>query len=200
MEPIRTAGATTAAEDGRPLLRMAAMVFGVPETFFADTSVGTLATAKSLDRPTELQMLTRQTLWANIHRNILNFVILQAVKAGTLPGNIIEEDDGTPKVDLGDIDPTVTISFPPILEHDIDKVVAAIKQAATLDGQPLAGTLDMPLVTRMLLAALGEEDIDTILEQQFPAGESAGETKMIAAAKELSEAIREIREGSNIVS
>lgn len=200
MEPIRTAGATTAAEDGRRLLLMAAMVFGLPETFFSDASVGTLATAKSLDRPTELQMLTRQTLWANIHRNILNFVVLQAVKAGTLPGTIIDEDDGTPRIDLGDIDPTITISYPPILEHDIAVIVDAIKQAATLDGQPLAGTIDMPTVARMMLSALGEEDIDAMLEQQFPEGETVAETKMVAAAKELSEAVREVRESINSVS
>jgi len=59
ISPIRTAGATTSAEDGRRLLLMVTATFGFPETFFGDASVGTLATAKSLDRPTELKISSR---------------------------------------------------------------------------------------------------------------------------------------------
>ena len=51
LEPIRTAGATTKAEDGRRMLLMVAAATGLPETFFGDVSVGTLATANSLDPP-----------------------------------------------------------------------------------------------------------------------------------------------------
>ena len=46
--PVRTSGATVAAEDGRRLLLMVAAAVGLPETFFGDVSVGTLATAESL--------------------------------------------------------------------------------------------------------------------------------------------------------
>src|SRR5262249_50712420 len=49
LEPIKTAGATTSMEDGRRLLLMVCSALGLPETFFGDVSVGTLATATSLD-------------------------------------------------------------------------------------------------------------------------------------------------------
>jgi hypothetical protein len=195
MDPIRTAGATTSADDGRQMKLMAAMVFGVPETFFGDTSVGTLATAKSLDRPTELKMLSRQTLWADIHRNILDYVVMQAVKAPSgLAGTVTPDDEGMPQVELAaNLGGAITVSFPPILEHDVDAAVKAISTAATLDGKVLAGTIDLPAVARMMLNALGEDDIDAILEKQFPVGESAADTKMIVAVKDLAEAVREAR-------
>jgi hypothetical protein len=190
MEPIRTAGATTTADDGRQLKLMAAMVFGMPETFFGDVSVGTLATAKSLDRPTELKMVSRQTLWADIHRNILNYVLARAIEAKTLQGSVTEEDDGTPRLEFPvGVDPTVNIKFPAILEHDVTESVTSIVDAATLKGQPPAGTLDMPTVSRMLLTALGEDDIDELIDKLYPAGESVAETKLIAAVKALEEAI-----------
>ena len=190
MDPIRTAGATTTADDGRQLKLMSAMVFGIPETFMGDTSVGTLATAKSLDRPTELKMVSRQTLWADIHRNIINYVLARAVEANVLEGTVTEEEDGTPKLEFGaGVDPTVNITFPPVLEHDVVSIVEAIVEAATLGGQVPAGTLDMPTTSRLLLTALGQDDIDELIDQLYPAGESAAETKLIQAIKELREAV-----------
>lgn len=193
MDPVRTAGATTSAGDGRQLLLQVAAVFGVPETFFGDVSVGTLATANSLDRPTELKMATRQTLWADVHRNILRYVLAQAVKANKLAGSVIDAEDGSQKLELAADDSTIIVSFPPILEHDVASSVTAITQAATLDGKALAGTIDLPAVARMLLNVLGEEDIDAILEQQFPAGESAAESRLVATVKELQEVVKDAR-------
>jgi hypothetical protein len=39
------------------------MVVGVPETFLADVSTGNLATATTLDRPTELVFMEKQEAW-----------------------------------------------------------------------------------------------------------------------------------------
>jgi transketolase len=39
------------------------MVCGVPETFLADVSTGNLATATTLDRPTELVFMEKQEAW-----------------------------------------------------------------------------------------------------------------------------------------
>lgn len=175
MQPIRTAGATTSADDGRRLLLMVASVMGLPETFFGDTSVGTLATAKSLDRPTELQMRQRQMLWQDVFGNIARYVVEQAVRARALAGTVEDEEDGTPIVTLG-LDPDtgepmplgITVTFPPILERDVTESVTAIVDAATLGGQGLAGTLDLETVTRMLLAALGEQNADDLLAKLFP--------------------------------
>jgi hypothetical protein len=53
MEALKTAGTSSAPEEGRRVLLMAAAASGWAETFYGDASVGTVATATSLDRPTE---------------------------------------------------------------------------------------------------------------------------------------------------
>ncbi len=199
LSPIRTAGATTSADDARRLLLMVAASVGLPETFFGDASVGTLATAHSLDRPTELMMISRQTFWRGVFTRIVGYVILQAVRAGELDGFIEEDDDGTPKVILGpdpddpeveEMDATPLISFPPILEHDVDKAVAAIVSAATLNGQAAAGTIpDTKELSRMLLSVLGEPDVDGMLKKLFPE-----EGELTAEAQTFVEVVRELKE------
>lgn len=155
LEPIRTAGATTKAEDGRRLLLMVCAAFGIPESFMGDVSVGTLATAKSLDRPTELKFRERQQLWADVLQDILQFVIDQKIKAGQLPK---------------DVDRHIDIQFPDILERDVEARVRAIVSAATLDGKQPVGTLNDRTLIRLLLQALGAEQIDELLDQIAPEG------------------------------
>jgi len=178
LDPIRTSGATTSAEDGRRLLLMVAAATGLPESFFGDVSVGTLATAKSLDRPTELKFRDRQTLWGDALHDILQYVVEQAVRApqGPLQGQITTDADGLTVITLPDdpetgepIDRGIDVTFPPILEHDVEAGVNAVVKAATLGGQgQLAGTLPVKFVARLLLQALGEDDIDELLDEFFP--------------------------------
>ena len=205
LEPIRLGGANVSAEDGRRLMLMVAAAQGLPESFYGDVSVGTLATAKSLDRPTELQMRNRQVLWADVIGAIFEYVIEQAVRARVLRGSIEEEDDGTPHITLEQVedpvtgemqerDATVNVTFPSILEHDIQANVAAIVQAATLGGAGiLAGTLEIQDVSRMLLTALGDPDVDATLEAMYPPEETATapatEARMVVAARKLREAM-----------
>jgi len=178
LQPVRTAGATVAAEDSRRLLLMVAATVGLPETFFGDVSVGTLATAESLDRPTELRMTDRRTLWADVHMEILGYVLLQAVKAPSGPlqgfGRVVADVEDS-KIEEWvewneDVDPYINIDFPTMVEADADKVISSIVEAATLKGLPLAGMIPQDEVTRMLLSALGEDDIDEILEELYPEG------------------------------
>jgi hypothetical protein len=166
MDPIRTAGATTKMEDGRRILLMVAAAMNLPETFFGDVSVGTLATATSLDRPTELAMKTRQTLWAGILEALLLFVVTWAVRApnGPLRGlGAVKRDPatGTETVAWGpDVDPHVDVDFPPIVSTTTTERVASIVAAAPKlpDGK---------LIARLLLDALGVDDQDTILADMF---------------------------------
>lgn len=144
LTPMPKSGATIAADDGRRLLLMLCAATGLPETFFGDVSVGTLATAKSLDRPTELKFKDRQTLWADVLEAIYRYMLdKQGVK--------LAEDE------------TVSIDFPPLLEHDVDASVTAIVNAATLSGKADAGLFDKEDLLRLLLKALGEDDIDTFI-------------------------------------
>lgn len=180
LSPMRIGGANISSDDGRRLLLMVAAALDLPETFFGDSSVGTLATAQSLDRPTELQMRDRQTLWADVHSDIMNFVIIQAVRYGDLRGRIVEETDGTPAVELP-IDPetgdprdtSVSVTFPPILEHDIPDRVDSIVTAGTLKGMNMSEVMPKETISRLLLETLGVEDVDALLDEIYAEQEAA---------------------------
>jgi hypothetical protein len=147
LSPVRTSGATVGAEDGRRILLMVAASSGLPETYFGDASVGSLATSKSLDLPTVLKMQDRQTLWATTLQAIHDYVLLWGVKAprGALRGlgrvvTVVEDGQIEESVEWNEgVDPAVVVTFPPIQSDDVPAQVGAIVQAATLGGQALAG-------------------------------------------------------------
>lgn len=179
LQPVRTSGATVSAEDGRRLLLMVAAEQGLPETFYGDADIGTLATAKSLDRPTELMMEDRQQLWRDVAINIIDFVERWAVKApqgalkalGTITDTV--EDGQHSEVLLWNesVDAEVSVEFPPLLQHDTADMVGAIVEAATLGqaGQ-VAGTIDLPTLSLILLTTLGVPNAEEIVEKLFPGG------------------------------
>ena len=170
--PIRTAGSTISPEEGRRMWLMVSAGTGIPETILAgNADVGNMATARTLDRPTELQMRMRQQLWQQILRNIGTFVIESSVRAlgspltGDLHDGIIElrprrREGGklvTQKV-------TVEVAFPSILERDKLPQVDAVVHAATLRGRTNAGIFPSKELVKRLLVALGEDDVDGAME------------------------------------
>jgi hypothetical protein len=186
MNPVKTSGATASPDEGRRLWLMASAGMGIPETMMSgDVSTGNLATAKSLDRPTELKMRNRQTFWSDVLVDILNYVIDQAAIRvnGMLNGHIIVDPfSGERKVELNPdpseeggepMDRGIVIEFPSVLERDTDGRISAIVRAATLGNSQgtLAGTMDLKTVSRLLLSALGLEDIDEMLDELFPDNE-----------------------------
>ncbi len=176
LQPMRTSGAQPSTDDGRRLWLMVASAMGLPETFFGEASVGSHATAKTLDRPTELKMRDRQVLWTDIFKDILEYVIDQEATApgGTLQGTVEYDADGERYVDLGvdadgnERDRQVEVNFPPMLERDALQRVGAVVQAITLGGYPSAGTFDKRTATQLLLQALSEDDIDQTLDRLAP--------------------------------
>lgn len=217
MKPIKTAGATTRADDGRRLLLMVCAATGIFEHYFGDPSTGNLATATAMERPMEMMFRDRQQLWSSVFLEIANFVVKQAVKApgGKLHkyGNVTKEDDQEKIVMKNDIeneDPDladksislkIEAKFPPLLEKNIKERIQAIVSAATLDGKLSAGTLDRKDITKLLLAALGEGDIDETLKKMFPENEPEGKEEsdynrsFIKSVKELRQAAHAIIEG-----
>lgn len=165
LEAIPKTGATIDSESGRPLAAMVAAALGVPVTMLlSDPGVsGNRATAETLDKPTIEEMNQRRTVWAETAKDILAYVILQAVKAprGPLKGTI-SRDEVTGREMLvlaGDEDQSIEVVFPPL--EDVDPEVL-IKSIVLADG---TGKVP-PLVTvRLLLQALGVEDVDAILEE-----------------------------------
>ena len=149
LTPVKTAGATVPLEEGRRLLLMHCAGSGFPETFYGDASVGSLATAKSLDRPTELMISDRQSLWKDILETIGNFVIASAA------GGEVQDVSGS----------YCTCTFPPIVEHDVKDYVDALVTATTLDGDEVAATAHFETMARLLLEAFGVKDTESILKE-----------------------------------
>ncbi len=192
LNPIKTAGITTNPEQGRRVGMMVGSAMNIPETMlFGDASTGSLATAQSLDRPTELSFMRRQEHWREIWLRILRFVLRVSADS---PGGKLREAKGDPdfakhmvvkmvrrergvngritevweadKRKNGDI--TLSVKFPAILEHDIAQMVSAIVQAATLGGFQPGGTMDMRRINGLLGAEVGIEDVDKMNDEMYP--------------------------------
>lgn len=171
-EPIRIGGANVSMDDGRRLLLMVAAGVGLPETFFGDASVGTLATAQSLDRPTELAMQNRQKLHGDLLLDITEYAIRKAATSprGPLRGlvrkveRVYDADDGTVTETVlwrDGVDPAITISFPPVVAINVQERMGALTAGREL-------LPDSPeqrrLFAQLALEALGVAEIDSILE------------------------------------
>jgi hypothetical protein len=152
---------------------------GIPETFTGDVSVGTLATAESLDRPTELKFRDRQTLWQDGLQEILQYVIQRAAASGYLglelrrvdeeSNDSVQESVWKIFKDGKEVDTTVEIHFPPILERDMKKVVESVIEGSTLNGRP---ELPQPMIprretSRLILQALNVSDVDGQLKEMY---------------------------------
>jgi hypothetical protein len=193
LEPIKTSGITTSMDDARRLMLMVCSATGINEPYLTgDPSTGNLATAKSMERPMELQFTARQSLWSSILGNILDYIIDQAAMMPSGPlqaGATVEiDDDGDRLVTLG-ADPetgepmnrTIEVRFPSILKRDLTEQVDAIIHAGTLKGAAAAGTIPVKHLTRMLLDVLGEEHAADLVEEWFPEGETPTDSEAALA-------------------
>lgn len=174
LDVVKTAGATTKAEEGRRLELMVCAGLGLGEHMLGDVSVGTLATAESLDRPTELKFSNRQELWQSIIYDIIWFVIEQAVVAplGVLShlGHILVNEYGEKEVTFGTgVDIRVNVKFPEIISLNVKDQIASIISLATLDGKTIQN-FDTRFICEQLLQSLGVDDIDEIIKAMFPDG------------------------------
>ena len=169
-------------DEVRPFIRWVAMIFGIPETFFSDTAIGQLATATSLDRPTELNFLEKQEAWREDLIVIAKFVLSVSAKA---PSGKLREKRGSnvlimearrtkdgrlyekakPKED----EVQIRVTFPAIREGDAPAIVKAITEAMTLDnkGGQVVG-IDEKTGVLLLLETLGVEDAADIVEFMYP--------------------------------
>lgn len=160
-EPIRTAGMTTGPEEGRRLLLMVAAATGLPETFFGDLSQGNHATALTMDRPTELKMVERRNLWSGIFQVIFDYVFTQSAIASRMDDTEFQAEDM-------ETDTAVDITWPPILEHEIDKQLSAIEKAMAMRAIPER------VMSQLVLAAFGIENTEEVLDELYPGDEGKG--------------------------
>lgn len=208
---VKTAGATTSAEEGRPLKLMIAAGAGLPETFYGDSDVGNQATSTTLDRPTELKMVARQKMWMTVIQAIVDYLKLKSAQASagklnkagwtvvTTP-DVFDGEEVVKVVAPGEIKPFVEITFPNILERNVTDRVRAVVAATTLGGSQAEGIIpDRRFVTQLLLEALGDEDVEHHLSLLYPDGEEfqgyvdpreklANDTLVAQGKKELGDA------------
>jgi hypothetical protein len=83
LSAFKTQGAGFDPEGVRQYKLMCCIVKGVPETFLADVSTGNLATATSLDRPTETAMLALQEEWVEDLEIMCAYVLQISARAAS---------------------------------------------------------------------------------------------------------------------
>ena len=164
LEAVPKTGATIDSESGRPIAAMTAAALDVPVTMLLGDpgTTGARATAETLDTPTERTMELRQQLWADCYQAILDHVILESVRApeGLLRGAIDVDTYGRETVRLrGGADTTVDVVFPDLDDVDAGVLIDAIVKADSTTHIP------PEVITRLLLEALGVQDVDGILQR-----------------------------------
>ena len=184
-------------EEVRRFLLMCCMVVGVPETFLSDVSTGNLATATTLDRPTELVFLEKQEAWREDLSLIAQYVLTVAKGASgsqfkaaldrrkLVPGEVTIAEaprtmgvDGRQKyVEAAKRKPApkqidVMVTFPAIREGDMAVVINAIGEAMTLGnkGGQVVG-IDEKQGVLLLFRTLGVENAEDLVEEMYPESE-----------------------------
>lgn len=182
LSPIRTQGAATGPDEGRRLFHMVYMVFGLGEHFFSDINSGNLATATSLDRPTELKFLNDQEGWREDLKRIGAYVLERSAGA---PKGKLREAGKTQSVQA-----TINVNFPPIVEGDVPSLVTAAVSALTLNGYPAIG-VDEKTGMKTLLSLLSafsnvEIDVEEVIEKMYPdASYQPDRSEVLAAKKDM---------------
>ncbi len=189
-----TRGAIRNPSDVKEYRAMVAIVFEIPPTFLGDLETANLATATTLDRPTELAMLEKQERWRETLIEIATYVL--KVSKGAASGRLREArkekvrivecarkqlpngrwvyEKAKPKA--GTIQ--VKCIFPAIREGDMAVNVKAIVEAMTLDnkGGQVVGIDEKAGVMR-LAEELGLEDYGEVLDEQYPKSYDPDRTK-----------------------
>jgi hypothetical protein len=192
MDAFKVQGATFSPEDVRRYLLMCCMTLGMPETFLGDVSTGNLATATSLDRPTETVFLSIQEEWIEDLTVIVGFMLKRSLtapsgklrEAAALPGDvrIIAAPRQIKSTQTGArhwvfreaskkaaTDIEIRVNFPAIREGDMAALVKAGVEAMTLDnkGGQIVG-VDEKTGVLWLMQQLGIENAEELVEKMYP--------------------------------
>src|ERR1035437_9579141 len=164
------------------------MVKGVPETFLGDVSTGNLATATSLDRPTEAMIASLQEEWIEDLIVIATYVLSKSLRAASgklresCGGSVVEIREaayvrlpnGARKyVEAKSKTSTaieVKVDFPAIREGDIPALIAATVEAMTLQnkGGQIVGIDEKEGIRALGYLVPGIKDPDEMVERMYP--------------------------------
>ena len=171
MSPIDVSKAYVDPDGFRRVLLMVAAGMGMPEVYYG-AAEGTFATAKAMDRPTELSFLARQAMWAEIIEDMVGIAVEAAARAPKYSGltSAGYNDRGRMKLRAADkeVELEVEIDFPPILQKDVQAFLQALTTFTTQNGQAVQALNDGPTLYRIALTALGVDDVEEIIEVFYP--------------------------------
>ncbi len=129
--------------DGRALKLMIAAGAGLPEHYLADGGNANRATAAEMTLPTLLRFQRRQQIMEHLLRVILDRVILEAKRAGTLPAGV---------------DESYTLTFPEVkIADNLMLAQAAATMVSALGNAKERGWVSDETAMRLLFQFAGEE-------------------------------------------
>jgi hypothetical protein len=131
---------------------------GIFEHYFGDPSTGNLATAKTMELPMVKKFVILQTIWRDVYLKLLNYVIDRKIEAGVLPGRVELDPKNKRKKYITDLDRTIDIDFPPILEEDLAVWATALQTASS------TGLISEETAAKLFIQAANINDVDSELD------------------------------------
>ncbi|WP_166345084.1 hypothetical protein [Phytoactinopolyspora limicola] len=195
LSTVKAGGIALSPQDARQLALMVSAATDIPETMLmGDPSTGNLATAETLDRPTELGFEHRRNLWATVVDRLSQHVIDASVLAprGALSGVVERDEYGRLVITLrGDRSRVINVDWPPLNERSMDEVIKALA-GSTGGAKDIPGMPDEVLL-RLALVALDVNDPDEIVATARDALERSADERD-EHEDGIVEAVRELRE------
>jgi hypothetical protein len=124
-----TGGEVIGEKGLKQMTLMVCAAAGIFYHYFGDPETGNLATTTSMELPMIKKFAAYQALWTSIYNDILQYQIDRKIEKGLLSGSVTLDVKMQRNVYETDLDRTLDIDFPPIIEKDI-KVVAEALQIA----------------------------------------------------------------------
>ena len=124
---VETGGAQIGKDGMRQMLLQVCAASGIPEHYFGDPSTSNLATSKTLELPVVKKFLNHQQIWIGIYNAVLQYVIDRKIEVGEIPGEEVVDQKMQRRRFVTNLDRTIDVDFPPILDEDLKLYAEAIK-------------------------------------------------------------------------
>lgn len=180
LETFNTRGKGLNPDEHKQYAVMACNVIGVPPTWAGDMETSNLATATTLDRPTEAGFENKQESWRELLISILLYALtvqlraakgalreaLEARKIDVKEVRLVEKPriympntgktvyitEAQRKAPKKETDLEITVQFPPIREGDLPQLMGALVEAITLNGFEAGNGIDVKEGVKAALA------------------------------------------------
>ena len=147
---VSTAGTQVQEATARQMHLQQIRTFGFGEHWYSDATKGNLATAAAMELPAVWRIENHQALMRQVLANVCAFAVAVAQDRGNLPL---------------DVDAAVRFNFPDA-QPSTSGETAVLLQALTQAAQ--AGVVDPREASQLAYQALGTEDINAVMERQYP--------------------------------